>query len=121
MYVYKEVWVHPVSRWLWVMQDLMASPAARATDSSFAVTSTTASNGEVTIRLTAGAAAAQSYVVRAEHLIVERPMRMVAQRPTSSPVTIEWKARPVSNGTPWVAVVIPDGDVARRREVVPPR
>jgi hypothetical protein len=26
MYVYKEVWVHPVSRWLWLMQDL-AGPA----------------------------------------------------------------------------------------------
>ena len=28
MYVYKEVWVHPSSRWLWLMQDLMPPPAA---------------------------------------------------------------------------------------------
>ena len=26
MYVYKEVWVHPVARWLWLMQDI-AGPA----------------------------------------------------------------------------------------------
>ena len=23
MYVYKEVWIHPVARWLWLMADLM--------------------------------------------------------------------------------------------------
>jgi hypothetical protein len=23
MYVYKEVWVHPVARWVWVAADLM--------------------------------------------------------------------------------------------------
>jgi hypothetical protein len=23
MYVYKEVWVHPASRWLWLMVDLL--------------------------------------------------------------------------------------------------
>jgi hypothetical protein len=33
-------------------------------------------------------------------------------------VTIEWKARPKTADIPWVAVVIPNGDVSRRREVV---
>lgn len=27
MYVYKEVWVHSTSRWLWLMADLVAPPA----------------------------------------------------------------------------------------------
>jgi len=29
MYVYKEVWVHPSSRWLWLMADLLSATPAR--------------------------------------------------------------------------------------------
>jgi hypothetical protein len=119
MYVYKEVWGHPVSRWLWIMEDLMASPRATGrADSSFTVSTTSAANGAATIRLTASAATAQTYTLRAENLVVDRPTRTVGSR---GPVTIEWKGRPTAAGVPWVAVIIPDGDVARRREVVPSR
>ena len=120
MYVYKEVWVHPSARWLWMMEDLMSGvPAARhAADSSMAVTAMTAVNGEVTIRLTAPNAQVKSLTVRADGLVVDRPTRSVAPRPAGAPLTIEWKARPKTAGMPWVAVVIPDGDIARRREVI---
>ena len=120
MYVYKEVWVHPSARWLWMMEDLMSgAPAARhAADSSMAVTAMTAANGEVTIRLTATGAQVKSLTVRADGLVVDRPTRSVAPRPAGAPLTIEWKARPKTAGMPWVAVVIPDGDIARRREVI---
>jgi hypothetical protein len=33
------------------------------------------------------------------------------------PTTVEWKARRIRADTPWAAVVVEDGDVARRREV----
>src|SRR5688572_9868715 len=65
MYVYKEVWVHPSARWLWMMEDLMTgTPAARhVADSGMVVTATTAANGEVTIRLTATDAHVKSLTV----------------------------------------------------------
>jgi hypothetical protein len=84
----------------------------------FTVTSTAAANGEVTVRLTTKPASrVQSVTLRAENLTVDRPTRAVAA--SAVPVTIEWKGRLRSAMTPWVAVVIPDGDVSRRREVVP--
>src|SRR5687768_15904094 len=120
MYVYKEVWVHSSSRWLWLMEDLMAGATSgrHAADSSMMVTATTASNGEVTIRLTTNGTSERSFSVRAEGLVVDRPTRSVGQRAAGTPLTIQWRARPTAAGTPWVAVVIPDGDVSRRREVV---
>jgi hypothetical protein len=104
MYVYKEVWVHPVSRWLWMMTELMGAPPAPTPD--FRVTSSTAPGGEVTLRATG----AGTFAVRAENLRVGRPSRRAGG--------VEWKARPIAADAPWVAVVVPDGDVARRREVL---
>jgi hypothetical protein len=109
------VWVHSTGRWIWLMEDLLAkSPATDTPD--FSVTSSTA-NGEVTIRLTTMSRAPRVFAVRSENLDVERPMRSVAAS-AGRPVTIEWKARPKAADRPWVAVVIPDGDVSRRRDVV---
>ncbi|MBA3559491.1 MAG: glycoside hydrolase family 9 protein [Gemmatimonadaceae bacterium] len=116
MYVYKEVWVHPASRWLWMMADLMGTRPPRATQ-DFTVTATTSANGEVRIRLKAKSTATRSYVVRAENLVVDRRPKTVTRRSAGS-VTLEWKARPITAGAPWVAVVIPDGDLSRRREVL---
>ena len=119
MYVYKEVWVHPPVRWLWMMEDLMAGPAARSRDSSFTVSATTAPSGEVTVRLTSSSTTATSFTLRAEGLAVDRPTRAVVPR-TVGPITLEWKGRPTTAGVPWVAVVVPNGDVTRRREVFDP-
>ena len=119
MYVYKEVWVHPSSRWLWMMADLVeanAPPAARAGGPDFTAAATTDSDGGVTIRLTATGTGAHDFALRSENLVVERPSRRITLQ-ASRPATIEWKARPATPGAWWIAVVVPDGDVARRREV----
>lgn len=110
MYVYKEVWVHPAARWLWMMEDLMAAPAPA--DPGFRVSSTTA-GGVVTIRVTTRGAS--TFTLRTDNLRVGRPSRSVSRGVGTT--TIEWKARAVAADAPWVAVVVPDGDVARRREV----
>jgi hypothetical protein len=114
MYVYKEVWVHSTGRWLWLMSDLLG-PRALA-DSGFVVATTTASNGEVTVRLTVTGAAVRSVELRAENLVVARPVRSILPR-AGAAVTLEWTGRIKDVGAPWVAVVVPDGDVSRRREV----
>jgi hypothetical protein len=124
MYVYKEVWVHSTSRWLWLMADLVGADAPAAERApAFQLSSSTAADGAVTIRLTARGEGEHRFALRTENLDVSRaagsrPSRSVTLRP-GEPVTLEWRARPVAAGAPWVAVVIPDGDVARRREVTP--
>jgi hypothetical protein len=118
MYVYKEVWVHSTGRWIWLMEDLLGAAPRTARASDVSVTSSTAPNGDVTLRLTSTSGEPQSFAVRSDNLTVDRPIRNV-QGGAGKPVTIEWKARPKTAGIPWVAVVIPDGDVSGRREVMP--
>jgi hypothetical protein len=116
-YVYKEVWVHSTSRWLWLMEDLLAPPPVRAgTGPEFEVTATTARNGEITIRLTAQGTGTHTFAVRAENLRVRPSTRSVTLR-AGRPAVVEWKTRPESADAPWVAVVVPNGDTSRLREV----
>ncbi|HEU4628891.1 MAG TPA: glycoside hydrolase family 9 protein [Gemmatimonadaceae bacterium] len=118
MYVYKEVWVHSTSRWLWLMAELLADPSveAAAPRPELQVATTTAADGEVTIRLTARGEGTHTFALRADGLAADRPTRTVTLRP-DRPVTLEWRGRPAAAEVPWVAVVVPDGDVSRRREV----
>jgi hypothetical protein len=119
MYVYKEVWVHTTSRWLWLMSDLIGAKQTNASETAeFEVTATTSSAGEVAIRVIPKGSSVRSFTVRADNLVVDRPTRTVTQR-AGAPVTLEWKARATA-GVPWVAVVIPDGNVSGRREVLAP-
>jgi hypothetical protein len=113
MYVYKEVWVHSTGRWLWLMTDLLG---AGAPSPDFTVAATTAANGEVTVRLTATGAGRRVFELRTENLVVDRPVRAAAVR-AGTPVTVEWKGRLKDVGQSWVAVVVPDGNASRRREV----
>jgi hypothetical protein len=115
MYVYKEVWVHPVSRWLWMMEDLLGTPAPAA-NHDLQVTATTARNGDVNIRLTTRDPAVRTVALRAENLRIGQPSRTI-QRRGGVPAVIEWKARRIVADAPWFAVAVPDGDLARRREV----
>ncbi|MGI8617483.1 MAG: glycoside hydrolase family 9 protein, partial [Gemmatimonadaceae bacterium] len=120
MYVYKEVWVHSSARWLWLMQDLTGtSPALEALRSRapFTASATTASNGEITIRAVVSDAAVRTLALRAQNLRMNRPTRTLPRRRAGKPVVVEWKARRGDSIAPWFAVVIPDGDASRRREV----
>jgi hypothetical protein len=121
MYVYKEVWVHPSSRWLWLMEDLLAGTSTRP-PSDFQVAATTAAGGEVTLRVTSKTEGAR-FAVRADNLTISAAPKTVTAR-GGRPATLEWKARVLSPDGPWIAVVVPDGDLSRRREVgasPPPR
>ncbi|MGE5647172.1 MAG: glycoside hydrolase family 9 protein [Acidobacteriota bacterium] len=104
-WTYKEVWVHPVARWIWLMADLYGNPMLKSA-AAFSVTHTQTAAGEVTIR----ARGARRYSVRAENLALEPAAEGAA----------EWRGRVVDRNTPWFAVVIPDGDRARRQEVTGP-
>ncbi len=117
MYVYKEVWVHPSIRWLSLMEDLLTASAAEhgPKPPDFTVATTAAADGEITIRLTNRGSGAHSYTLRTDNLRVGSPSRAVTLR-AGQPATIAWKAHRVVADAPWAAVVVEDGNVARRRD-----
>jgi hypothetical protein len=120
MYVYKEVWVHSSSRWLWLMADLLGDvPRADSTGGTLHVraTQTAASDGRVTIRVTATGEGTHTLVLRSDNLRVQNPARTVTLRP-GTPVTVEFLGRRQVSDLPWLAVVIPDREVNRRHDVV---
>lgn len=124
-YVYKEVWVHPSARWLWLMSDLsqpVAAPVESPVQSrpgnhvAFTVTSATSARGEVTIGLSASGTGVHTFALRVENLTEADATRTLTLAPGAAR-TVKWKTSMSSTAAPWVAVVIPDGDVRQRREV----
>ncbi|MBA3672353.1 MAG: glycoside hydrolase family 9 protein [Gemmatimonadaceae bacterium] len=117
-FVFKEVWVHPASRWIWLMADLAGAtpPDGGAPDPGFTARATTAPSGEIVIRLTMSRAGARWFELRSENLVLDRAVKSVETR-DGGPAIVEWKARPASADAPWVAVVVADGNVTQRREL----
>ncbi len=83
----------------------------------FAVREETDENGEVTLQLTASGDGPHTFAVRADNLDVNQPSKRLTLRPNSTE-SIRWNATMLSNDAPWAAVVILDGNVLERREVV---
>ena len=117
-YVYKEVWVHSNNRWLWLMEDLLPQRAVTdsASTATFVVSSTTAANGEVTIKLLASGSGTHTFALRTDNIRVAQPSRTVTLV-SGTPLTAEWKGRRVSADAPWVVVAIQDGRIAHRHEL----
>ncbi|HVW95206.1 MAG TPA: glycoside hydrolase family 9 protein [Mucilaginibacter sp.] len=178
MWTYKEIWVHPVSRWVWLLDDVgglaMVTGKAggkvtfKAEGSSQAVTvdpdhsghykvmlpqgrytvtcdgnsclktflpgsdytldfddahyldytisAQTSPDGKVIIRLNAKGTGTHQLTIRTDNLTLTNPVKTI--RPgKNTPVSVEWQARITSANTPWVAVVIPDGNINDRKEV----
>lgn len=118
MYVYKEVWVHSSNRWLWLMEDLLprADDHVAREAPQFTLSSSTARNGEITIRLVASGTGTHTYALRTDNLRAKALARTVTLRPGVS-TTVSWKARRQRTDAPWTAVVVEDGQVERRREL----
>jgi hypothetical protein len=118
MYVYKEVWVHSTSRWLWMMSDLLAPVATADPGGSpaMSVSHTAARGGEVTIRVEVRGEGQHTFAVRTDNVAIRGASRTVTLRPGRT-TTVEWKGRPVDGSAPWVALVVPDGEVSRGVEV----
>ena len=180
-YVYKEVWIHPVARWISLMTDLSgpASISGRAgageaaielreavTGKSvtihsdprsgefhawmpegryvsrslagekeitllpgasysmdltpaafldFTVSSTTRPDGHVVIRVAARGRGAHRFAVRADNLSLSKEER---QLDLSRKREIVWEGKVNALDAPWVAVVVPDGDLSARKEAI---
>jgi hypothetical protein len=176
---YKEIWVHPMGRWIWLMRDLAGPAVVEGQAGSaiefkeatfgqlievkpnlvtgrfrialpegkyivrsggaeqtqiflpggtynldlrpgrawgFEVSKDTSGSGEVTIKLTARGSGSHRFVLRVDNLTLSGADREVTLRPGVAG-TLEWRARIASPDTPWVAVVVPDDDLAQRKEL----
>jgi hypothetical protein len=110
-YNYKEVWVHPSSRWLWLMCDLYA-PDARP-DPGYTLSQETSPGGDVTIRLTTTKPGETDAHVQGWNI----DGQSLASSNKNSRTTV-WRTRIVDKNKPWVAVVIPGDDLSRSRDIV---
>ncbi|UCG59315.1 MAG: glycoside hydrolase family 9 protein [Phycisphaerales bacterium] len=113
-YNYKEVWVHPSSRWLWLMCELY-EPALQQ-DDGFSVSQEAKRDGSVYITAKTKGRQDTQFEIRVWNL--ETPQQ---QSPTNAPSqprqTITWHAKVIDRGKPWIAVVVPGTDMAGRQEL----
>ena len=115
-WTYKEIWGHPVIQWIWLMEDVALAERPDESKADFDLSVGTTGAGEVTIRATVYGDGNRRFSLRADNLSVSGADRQISPKP-GRPALLEWKCRVQSPGTPWVVVVVPDGDHTRRREV----
>ena len=114
---YKEVWVHPSSRWLFIMADLMSPPPEPA-HIAFTLTQKPTREGEHRIIIAARVRGTGS------HTLTLRPYNLEVDQFTQPvdlqrqfPQTITWTAKLKDPKSPWLAVVFPDDDLSRKRDL----
>ena len=83
----------------------------------FAVGSETAADDVVTITVKAQLEGPHRFALRTHNLSVTEPEQRVELRFGQSK-TLKWHAKKVSRKEPWVAVVVPDGHLAERKEII---
>jgi hypothetical protein len=119
-YNWKEVWVHPSSRWLYVLSDLL-DPALGETPevpglTRFEVRLQRVRGNTVRIEARVRGEGMHQLTLRAHNLVVDQPDQQVdLGRGRTRRVT--WTARVEATREPWVAVVIPNGHLEARQEV----
>jgi hypothetical protein len=82
----------------------------------FAVSRKSSPNGDVLIDVDARGTGAHRFVVRFDNLKLNGAQKEITLQSRVSG-RLEWRAQVDSPNTPWVAVIVPDDDVARRKEV----
>jgi len=179
-WTYKEVWVHPVARWIWLMKNLsgpalvegQASAPVEFIDATYGqkttvqpdaksgrframlaqgsyrvrsngaevtraflpggsykldlraaqaldvqLTQETSASGDVILRASVRGSGQHSFKLRADNLAVEDATKQLTLK-AGIAQTFTWRARVVAKDTPWVVVVIPDGDLSQRKELM---
>jgi hypothetical protein len=102
---WKEVWVHPAGRWLWILADMAGGIRPAARELEFALSSRTTVHGEVEIHLRPNGPNAVHFSVRTSNLDL-----------AADPHAPVWRGRVKNLDSPWVAVFAPDGDFTRARD-----
>lgn len=100
---WKEVWVHPVSRWMGIVSDLESLSARPRTNG---ILSATGQRADGTLLIHVSSSRPGTVELRAWNLEIT---------PTSRPS--EYTARIVAANMPWIVVAIPDGQFTSRAEL----
>jgi Glycosyl hydrolase family 9/Cellulase N-terminal ig-like domain len=83
----------------------------------FKVTSQNLGSNELVLRVSAEGAGHHTFTIRTDNLTLKEPGQAEMNLTSAGAREIVWHAHVVSSTTPWVAVVIPDGTLAARREI----
>ena len=100
---WKEVWVHPVARWMSIVNDL-ESVSARSRSGDIALAAEP--HGDGTLLIHASSSSGRKVELRTWNLAIT---------PTSRPS--EYTARIVSSATPWIVVAAADRHFQSRHEI----
>jgi hypothetical protein len=122
-YVSKETWVFPPARWLWIMCDLvgeiqLADKAdVKRKPIDLQVTQESTADGHVTIRAKVEGTGVVPLAIRSSNLKIAHPEQKVPLE-VGKPQTLAWTAEVISAHEPWVAVIVPNGDLSAKQELV---
>jgi hypothetical protein len=82
----------------------------------FKVAAEAQAQGALTLRVSAEGAGRHTFALRVDNLNVEHLEQTLELQPGRPQVAV-WHATIAAGDTPWVAVVVPDGVLAHRREI----
>jgi hypothetical protein len=83
----------------------------------FEIAQTTSRKGEVSVLLTVYGSGRHSFTIRTDNISLNNPKQEVDLKHGIA-ATLEWRGKILSKETPWIAVVVPDGDLSLRKEVM---
>jgi hypothetical protein len=86
------------------------------TTCSFSLDEVTAANSGMMIRIEAMGIGSHRFTLRSQNLEIN-PWPQVVNLTSDNPTIIQWNGRVLNPREPWVAVVIPDDDLAKRKEI----
>jgi hypothetical protein len=83
----------------------------------FTVTAETKNSGDIVVRVFARGVGRHVFSIRSDSLELKDPEQKAVELRSGSVGEAMWHAHLTSPETPWVSVVIPDGELSNRREV----
>jgi Glycosyl hydrolase family 9/Cellulase N-terminal ig-like domain len=89
----------------------------RAKAFDFKVTTETEDSGDIVLRVSVRGAGRHVFSIRADNLEIKDAVQQTIEMKSENARDAIWHAHITSPETPWVAVIIPDGALLRRREV----
>jgi hypothetical protein len=179
IWTYKEIWVHPVARWVWLLKDVegpalvegeasgmvifkavnsqqsititankttghfktmipegkytVISNGVQQTQTflpgatyhlecrsgfllSYEVSKTVSADGQVTIKIKTQGNGSHHFNIRTDNLTLTATPKQINLK-AGTTTNVEWQGRITSSNTPWVAVIVPDNNMAQRKEI----
>jgi hypothetical protein len=83
----------------------------------FTLSKENAASGDVVIKAMVRGSGVHHLNLRADNLTFPVDVKEVALKDDGI-VAVEWHCRIAEQDSPWVAVVVPDGDITQRREII---